>query len=185
MRTEVHLPLLERARIASPCPVKWEDMTGDDTVRHCARCNLNVFNFSTMPPAEAEALLQRKVDDPSQRLCAGFFRRADGTVILKDCPVGLAAARARVVRVAGRIAAALGLLALAGYSTARSQQESERERGWGFGLREFQPFKAVADWLNPRAAQYFTPGDICIPPPPAPPTLAAPANAPTPSGPNS
>lgn len=51
------LPLLDRARIASPCPVRWEEMVGDERTRFCARCSKTVYNLSEMTRLEAEALL--------------------------------------------------------------------------------------------------------------------------------
>lgn len=170
MPTEVHLPLLDRVRIASPCSVKWEDMTGDATTRHCAQCNLSVFNLSNMSREEAETLLQSKVDNPSMRLCAGFFRRADGTILMKDCPVGLRAARMRAAKVTGRIAAALGFMVFGTVAAASTREDSWRGWGWSMKLRDLQPLKAVAGWLCPPPPQtMFLAGDICVPT--APPQL--------------
>lgn len=107
--------LLERMRVASPCPARWEAMEGDERVRFCRECSLHVYNISEMKRAEAEALLART----EGRLCARFYRRADGTVITKDCPVGLRALRRRVARRAG--AALAALLALAGGAFGRKQ----------------------------------------------------------------
>ena len=33
-----------RLCIALPCLTSWERMEGDERVRHCAVCNLNVYN---------------------------------------------------------------------------------------------------------------------------------------------
>lgn len=45
------------------------------------------------------------------RICGRLYRRADGTLLTRDCPVGLRALRRRVARVAGAtLAAVLGLL---------------------------------------------------------------------------
>jgi hypothetical protein len=78
-------------------------MAGDARVRHCTLCDLNVYNFAEMTREEVHALLQRS----EGRVCARLFRRADGTVLTRDCPTGLRALRVRVSRVA---AAALALL---------------------------------------------------------------------------
>jgi len=45
-----------------------------------------VFNLSAMTRGEAERLVQNKGEG---RLCVRFFRRADGTLLTEDCPVGL------------------------------------------------------------------------------------------------
>ncbi|MDQ1813284.1 hypothetical protein RBA41_08205 [Massilia sp. CCM 9210] len=73
---------LQRVDIASPCTVSWDKMAGDDRVRHCNDCNKNVFNLSSMPQADAAALL---ADNHHGDLCVRFYRRQDGTVMTSDC----------------------------------------------------------------------------------------------------
>jgi hypothetical protein len=51
------LPL--RLTIASPCPASWEAMEGNDRVRSCDHCQLQVYNLSAMNQEEAEELLGR------------------------------------------------------------------------------------------------------------------------------
>jgi hypothetical protein len=80
--SDVHLDLLDNFRIASPCPMRWEDMRGDEKVRHCDDCNLKVTNLSAMTRAEATVF----VANVNGRVCAGFWRRADGTILTRDCP---------------------------------------------------------------------------------------------------
>lgn len=97
---------IDRLRIATPCPISWEQMTGDNRVRFCDHCHLNVYNISELSPIEAETLIA----STEGRLCARLFRRADGTVLTKDCPVGLRALRRRVAkRTAAIFAAIVGL----------------------------------------------------------------------------
>jgi|SRR5581483_2922244 len=96
--------MLENVKIARPCGADWEKMTGDDRVRFCNLCQLNVYNLSGMKREEAEALLAAK----SGKMCVRLYKRADGTVITEDCPIGLAAVKRRVATVA---ASALALLA--------------------------------------------------------------------------
>ena len=80
---------LKGVRIASPCTADWAAMEGDEKVRHCGACRLNVYNLSAMDVEEAaERILQ---DDP---VCIRFYRRADGTILTRDCPIGEAAAAA-------------------------------------------------------------------------------------------
>ena len=88
---------LDRLRVASPCSVGWERMVGDDRVRFCNQCNLNVYNISEMTRKQAEALIATT----EGRLCARLYRRTDGTILTRDCPVGLRALRRRVSRIAG------------------------------------------------------------------------------------
>lgn len=83
---------LNQLRIAAPCYATWSEMEGDDRVRYCSLCKLNVYNVSSMTSAEAEELIR----NTEGRLCARLRLRADGTVITRNCPVGLAAVRHRL-----------------------------------------------------------------------------------------
>jgi hypothetical protein len=75
---------LQNLKLATPCSMIWERMKGDDRVRRCERCRLDVHDLSAMTTAEAERLLA-----PDQgRVCVTFFRRADGRVLTKDCGGG-------------------------------------------------------------------------------------------------
>lgn len=83
---------LDNIRVASPCTTNWDEMYGDDRKRFCGECKLNVYNLSDMNRQEAENLLLNS----EGRLCVRFFRRADGTLLTKDCPVGWKAVKRRV-----------------------------------------------------------------------------------------
>ncbi|MEO6595331.1 MAG: hypothetical protein ABIP94_11310, partial [Planctomycetota bacterium] len=78
--------LLDGISIASPCSADWNQMQGDERRRFCASCKLHVHNLSGMTVDAATALLQQA---GGGRVCVRFFRRADGTVLTRDCPVGL------------------------------------------------------------------------------------------------
>ena len=100
---------INKLKIASPCPVAWQNMTGDDRQRHCSLCDLNVYNIAGMTAAEVEQLLSSR----EGRLCIRLYRRADGTVITKDCPVGVRVYQKRVAAFAGAaFAAVLGLFSI-------------------------------------------------------------------------
>ena len=90
-------------RIAAPCTASWEGMAGDERVRHCTLCSLNVYNFAEMTRDEVRELLLRT----EGRVCARLYRRADGTVLTRDCPTGLRAIRQRASRVAAALVTAL------------------------------------------------------------------------------
>jgi len=79
--------LLDNVRIASPCFADWKQMKGDASVRFCGRCQLNVYNISEMNLQEAEQLIKGK----EGKLCTRYFRRLDGTILTKDCPIGIRA----------------------------------------------------------------------------------------------
>src|SRR5262245_23205560 len=96
--------LVNNLRVASLCPASWDSMSGDNTVRYCELCHLNVYNFSAMTTAEVEKLL---MTNEGRRICGRLYKRADGTVITRDCPVGLRALRKRIARRAGAVLTAL------------------------------------------------------------------------------
>ena len=99
---------LDDIRIASPCNADWDQMIGHDRARFCGQCNLNVYNLSSMTREEAELLIGRT----EGRLCVRYFRRADGSVMTQDCPVGWRAIRRRMSYVARAVSSAvLGFLA--------------------------------------------------------------------------
>jgi hypothetical protein len=109
---------LDNIMIAAPCTADWDNMEGDDTVRFCNLCELNVFNLSGMSGKDAEALLRSKSADTNSSLCIALYRRADGTIITDNCPVGLRKIRNRMLKlkengsVLARIAAGLALFVL-------------------------------------------------------------------------
>ena len=137
---EVHLDLLDRVRIAAPCPMRWEDMEGDDVQRHCDRCDLNVTNLSAMTREQATAWVGEHVGNG--RACVGFYKREDGTILTRNCPVGLAALRQRMHGRASRVAAVVGLLLTGGLLFGRG---SDRQRS----LAEFEPLRSLREWLRP------------------------------------
>ena len=79
--------------LASPCSEKWESMAGDERRRFCAKCKLHVHNLSSLNDEETTELLR----GATGRVCGRVFQRADGTVLTKDCPVGVATLRRRMV----------------------------------------------------------------------------------------
>jgi hypothetical protein len=174
---EIHLDLLDRVSIASPCPARWEDMSGDDVTRHCASCNLDVHNLSAMRRAEANAFL---LSHTGGRVCARLYRRLDGTIITQDCPVGLAGVRARMVRAAGRAAAALVLLIGGGVLA----DQSARTPFGKLRLRTVEPIRQLTEALFPAAPNLgpmptrwstCTAGSIAILPATPAPSTARPA----------
>jgi hypothetical protein len=110
------LPVLDTMKIASPCTASWDEMKGDDRVRFCGGCEKNVFNLSAMAREEAESLLRAKEGN----LCARLYRRADGTVITADCPVGAKRVRRRrlaLATVGGGVLSAMAALGVGAAAT--------------------------------------------------------------------
>ena len=130
-------------------------------MRFCTQCELNVYNLSGMRRAEAERLVARA----EGRLCVRFFRRADGTIITKDCPVGLRALKRRVTRGARAAAAAVltfvaGLATFFGFNFKPSALTSVREAVTGSGLNMPVRPPAVAGQMvvTPPREEMGTPG---------------------------
>jgi hypothetical protein len=116
--------IMNNIQIASPCSVSWEDMTGNERVRFCAHCKLHVYNLSSMNKHEAVSLML----STENRICVRFYRRADGTILTRDCRIGLMVVRETTKRILMKFAAVFGI-ALTGLSTgacimgARPRQE--------------------------------------------------------------
>jgi len=132
---------LNHVRIATPCKADWDQMTGNERVRFCSQCTLNVYNLSGMTRADAESLIART----EGRLCVRFYRRSDGSIITKDCPVGLRAIRRRMSNVAKAVSSAvMGLLAGLGvYGVVSSAVPIAPQRTMGVMVRDFDPPEVV------------------------------------------
>jgi hypothetical protein len=58
-------------------------MSGDDTIRFCPKCQLNVYNFAEMTEAKVNQLLIER----EGKVCAKIYQRASGSLVTKDSPV--------------------------------------------------------------------------------------------------
>ena len=113
---------LSSIHIASPCPADWNKMVGDERVRHCAECNLNVYNLSAMTDRQVQELI---AGSRGNRLCARFYRRLDGTVLTRDCPWSLRSLKRRASRIATVIMAAIMSVGVA-FGKNNSQQSPSK-----------------------------------------------------------
>ncbi len=130
-------------QVASPCEANWNAMTGDARVRHCDACQKHVYNLSEMTHQQAEALILAK----EGKLCVTFFRRADGTILTADCPVGLweAAHRRMSYWLATAAAGLVGLVALGvGMTRTWSPLRMYNQQVMGGLQRSFPPVAPVA-----------------------------------------
>lgn len=174
----VPLSILDNVRIASPCPMRWEelDALGEagsdgseaDRVRHCGQCQLNVYNFANLTREESVAVIEEHTA-VGKRLCGAIYRRSDGTMLTADCPVGLAEVRRRVKIFISRAAAA-ALLATSAVMVHAAKQDGS----WHPKARLLQPLRSgaewtrsVADWLLKRRGPGMPMGSICLPEVPA------------------
>jgi hypothetical protein len=160
---------LEQLRIASPCTASWDDMAGDERSRFCGQCRLNVYNLAAMTQGEAERLISKK----EGRVCVRLYKRSDGTVITRDCPVGVSALRRRTAWIVSKVAAGLAVV-IGGAAWAVNFGHPYRER---VALDGTQPLAALTRWLQQtqQPQVQIMMGDIAlpptavpVPPPPAP-----------------
>ncbi len=100
--------LMRRTELATPCTANWDEMSGDEKIRHCGQCDLNVYNVSAM--TDEEVLEQMVMLTAGKKVCMSLYRRADGTFITKDCPVGLRRLQQKARHAAAWIAGGLSLL---------------------------------------------------------------------------
>lgn len=158
MAKPLALPVLQ---IASPCPASWAEMAGDEQARHCAACDKKVYNIATMTSAEVVALIELT----EGHFCGRLFRRADGTVLTADCPVGLATRAARrVKRLVGLAGVAIGVLLTGGF-----QRGAVSRTAPGPSQEPKGPPASLAEWISGtrKAAPVLRPpvlGKICLPP---------------------
>lgn len=117
---------LDHVSVAAPCSADWDAMIGTPQKRFCGQCRLNVYNLSGMTKREAEQLIA----NAEGRLCVRFYRRADGTILTENCPVGLRALKRRLSRTASAaLSAILSFLAGLGLYTALDEREPVRTMG--------------------------------------------------------
>lgn len=163
--------LLANLKVASPCSARWSDMDGDDRARFCAQCQKHVYNLSSLPAADAIALIRAK----EGKLCARFYQRADGTILSADCPIGAAQVWTRVRRLVAA-AAALLLFGIAAPLIAKSSARDERPKPRARVYRAWDDaLVSIKTWLGYPPPRGMVMGEICVAPsPPQPPVNTPP-----------
>lgn len=68
--------IIETIEIPNPCTIGWNNLNGNDSVRHCHKCNSFVYNLETMTNKQIEELALKNKD----KLCARITIKADGTI---------------------------------------------------------------------------------------------------------
>ena len=146
-------------------------MVGDERVRFCGQCQKHVYNFSAMTPQEIAAVVREK----EGRLCARFYRRADGTMLTADCPLGTGRywrqIKTRLFASAALIAVAAGTAVAAAGEDSAPQPASRTNRLTVLWVNAKTQVKAL---FGVKPQNRFVMGDICVMPPPAAPTNAVP-----------
>jgi hypothetical protein len=87
---------LKNLTIPSPCTADWDSMIGNDQVRFCEHCSLDVHNLSQMTRSQAERLIARS----NGRLCVRYHRSSTGQPLTLPVAQKLHRIRRRVSRLA-------------------------------------------------------------------------------------
>lgn len=140
-------------KIATPCSARWEDMSGDERSRFCRHCTKEVYNFSRMTQDEISRLIEEKKGG----VCARIYQRADGTMLLENCPVGL---QKRWRRVTAAVCAAMTFVVL-GVTAARRQSGLRDSNGNHPVLRKIDVgIETVKGWFGLQRPTVVM-GEIC------------------------
>ena len=127
-------PPLEKIKVAAPCKAEWRWMYGDERVRFCGQCDQNVYNLSAMTREQAEDLILKT----EGRLCVRFYRRKDGTILTRNCSVGLQAIKDKFTSTRVHILAA---------------------------ILTFLSYFAILDWFNRRQVERIPVTGVMVMPP--------------------
>ena len=150
---------LSHVRVAAPCRADWERMRGNERVRFCGECSMNVYNLSNMSKRDAEAL----ISNAEGRLCVRYYHRSDGTILTKNCPVGLQAFKRRVSGISKAIASSFlsffaGMAVLAGLQGAQNSLNATTE----VGIDLIDPVPLVEEETAPPAETCEVIGEIAV-----------------------
>jgi hypothetical protein len=142
-------------RISSPCPESWDAMPGDDRIRFCNRCNLNVYNLAVMSREETDALVRKN----KGRLCGRLYLRGNRKATLRDCAGGR---RVKLIR----RAITLAVLLVIGAVSWLLRKVEEPDRSIHPPL-----IRKALNWIDPEQQTPLPPmlGRICPTTPPQPP----------------
>jgi hypothetical protein len=102
-----------------PCDARWDDMVGDDRMRHCESCARTVYDISAMSAREAEI---RLLNSGEHAPCLRYGRHADGTI--EHAPEPRLTAPFRSMRPHFAAAAALGVTISASPVLAKDQKNA-------------------------------------------------------------
>jgi len=109
---------LNNMTIPSPCTADWDSMIGNDQVRFCEHCSLEVHNLSLMTRNRA----QRLVDRSNGRLCVRYHHDSTGRPITLPAGQKLHRIGPRVSRIAaGAFTAALSVTSVVAQNSNGSQ----------------------------------------------------------------
>ena len=111
-------------------------MTGDNKIRFCGQCRLNVYNLAEMSREEIAGVVRQT----GGRLCGRLYVRADRMATVRDCPRGSFRKR---VRRGVMVAAVLVLGAFGGFLKSAGNQDRSVHPVW---------VQTVLNWIDPEPA---------------------------------
>ncbi len=120
-------------------------MTGNESVRFCHSCKLNVYNISQFSDSEAEEIFAQNLN--GNRMCTRLYRRPDGTIMTDNCPRALRRLRDLRNKTFSAIAkvAALATLFLTAFMPHASAKDHDKAKAP-------QPSKAKSPVVSPSAS---------------------------------
>jgi hypothetical protein len=71
---------LNEITIVTPCPMDWDQMSGDDSKRYCSSCGKHVHDVAKLTSAQAVSLIDQLPGD----VCGRITHLADGTLVTAD-----------------------------------------------------------------------------------------------------
>jgi hypothetical protein len=120
-------------RVSSPCPKSWRELRGNNRVRYCDECRLNVYNVADLSHAEIKELIRRS----SGRVCVRLFLRGDRTATTRDCPKDR---HRELLRKTFLTASVLALVVFTALFRGMARPDTSKLPGW---------VRGVADSIDP------------------------------------
>ena len=112
---------LNNLTIPSPCVADWNSMIGNEEVRFCEHCSLDVHNLSVMTRNQAERLVARS----KERLCVCYHYDPAGRPLTLPVRQKLHRINRRVSRIAaGAFTATLSITSAVAQNSTNSQTRS-------------------------------------------------------------
>ncbi len=109
---------LNNLTIPSPCTADWNSMVGNDQVRFCEHCSLDVHNLSVLTRRHAERLVARS----NGRLCVRYHHDSSGRPLTLPVAPKLHRISRRISRIAaGAFSATLSVSSAVAQNSASSQ----------------------------------------------------------------
>jgi hypothetical protein len=165
-------------RLDFTCPMKWDDMRGDERQRFCSKCNRHVVNLSVLTEAQRVALLAAT---PREQLCVAYYQRLSGKSDTSPAPRQNAPSR-RLLRLGVAAAFVTTLAAVAHHATQdRTARVDPRQAAMDayysmrYKVEEWADDVRVFFGGTPRRTMMIL-GAVCAPPTPIVAPPMAPAN---------